>query len=190
MPKTQTTERRIHAGIEVRAATDSEPARLVGWPILYDTLSVDLGGFREKISPGAFAGTLNGDVRAAVEHEGGIAVIGRTTNGTLELRDSEKGIEAVIYPPDTQMGRDVVTLVTRGDLDSMSFKFRVIDDKWERRGEEDIRTLLAAELLDVAIVDMAAYPDTTVAARALEEWQAEHAADIDRRVRAAAVEKS
>ena len=68
------TERRFHDGrLEVRAV-EGQPGTLVGYAAVFNELSVDLGGFREMIRPGAFSGSLarQPDVRAVVEHGGGL----------------------------------------------------------------------------------------------------------------------
>lgn len=146
--------------------------KLVGYAAVFDQLSEDLGGFREKIQRGAFAKTLGLDVRALVDHESS-KVLGRTKNKTLLLEEDSHGLKATINPPDTQMARDTVMLVEGGYVDQMSFGFRTISDKWESKDGEDIRTLTEVELFDVSIVTYPAYTgtDIKVALRSLEAWK-------------------
>ena len=63
-------ELRYLTGVELRADDDKAPV-IVGYAAMFDKLSSDLGGFREKIQPGAFARTLKdgADVRALVDHD-------------------------------------------------------------------------------------------------------------------------
>lgn len=73
-------------------------------------------GFRETIEPGAFTDSLGGDIRALgsmIPH----ACVGRTKSGTLRLWEDDQGLAFELNPPDTQDGRDAVTLIERGDVD-------------------------------------------------------------------------
>jgi len=146
---------------------------LEGYAIRYDSLSEDLG-FRERIATGAFSKNLRSDpdVRALVEHSPE-KIIGRTRAGTLQLIEDERGVRVSIDPPDTQVGRDVVESVKRGDLSAMSFGFRAVNDSWENVDGEAVRTIHEGELFDVSIVSFPAYPDTSIAARSMDAWRKE-----------------
>jgi HK97 family phage prohead protease len=134
---------------------------LRGHAAFFDNLSLDLGGFREWIARGAFARTLNADVLALVGHDPNL-VIGRTTAGTVRLAEDRVGLATEIDPPDTAVARDLITLVERRELTSMSFGFKVLRDRWEpgRTPDDVIRTLLEVELFDVSAVSMPAYRAT------------------------------
>lgn len=167
------TERRFYEGkLEVRADGVGNAATLVGYAAVFNHLSVDLGGFREVIRPGAFTGSLarQPDVRAVVEHGGGLEVLGRTTNGTLRLAEDDAGLRVEIEMPDTLAGRDTMTLVRRGDLSQMSFAFRVPQDgdRWTMTDSYTLRELLNVDIHDgdVSVVAYPAYPATSVEARA------------------------
>lgn len=168
-----TTERRFNAEpIEVRAS--GEEITLAGYAAVYNTLSVDLGGMREMIAPGAFARSLTGDVRALYDHDTGL-VLGRTKSGTLKLYDDDKGLRVEVSPPNTAMARSIVESIRRGDVDQMSFGFRTLRDRWTSQGDIAIRTLEEVELFEVSFVAFPAYPDTSAAVRSLEEWRSAHA---------------
>src|SRR5258705_2869376 len=89
---------------ELRIA-DGQPNRFVGL-IPYGTLSVDLGGWRERITDTAFRTTLNSgaDVRALVDHSSD-KLLGRTMNQTLRLSDKPRGPGSAIGTPDTNYDR-------------------------------------------------------------------------------------
>jgi hypothetical protein len=161
--------------IEIRKDDDAKP-KLVGYAAVFNSLSEDLGGFREKIEPGAFKKTIkDADVRALWNHDSNY-VLGRTKSGTLSLKEDDKGLYIEIDPPDTQWSRDLMASIKRKDVDQMSFGFRTIIDEWEEKGKENIRTLKEVELFDVSPVTWPGYPKTNVkvALRSLEEWRAEN----------------
>jgi HK97 family phage prohead protease len=97
-------------------------------------------------------------------------LLGRTANRTARLAVDTRGLRVEVDVPDTQDGRDTLTLVKRGDLSQMSFAFRVPDggDRWRAEKEQTIRELLDVELFDVSLVTFPAYRATSVSARALE----------------------
>lgn len=178
--------------VEARAEGDADgekPRQLVGYAAVFDTETVIYDYFRERISPGAFAGAIEGDVRALWNHDTN-HVLGRTKAGTLRLSEDEKGLRVEIDPPDTQLGRDLMVSVDRGDISQMSFAFRAIREEWEEReGEMPLRTILEAELFEVSPVTFPAYEDTEISARseakaALEERRQTAARAAHQRMRA------
>lgn len=154
---------------------EGKPPMIRGHAAVFNALSSDLGGFREKIMPGAFRDTIaNDDVVALFNHDAN-HVLGRRSAGTLTLSEDEQGLAIEIEPPDTQLGRDLVTSIRRGDVSGMSFGFRVAknDQTWERSDPTPVRTLKKVQLLDVSPVTFPAYPQTDVAMRSLQEFKEE-----------------
>jgi HK97 family phage prohead protease len=98
-----------------------------------------------------------------INHEG--LPLARTKNETLRLREDEIGLYMDADLPDTQAARDLYTLVERGDVDQMSFAFRVIRQKWNEGRTERTLTELSLADGDVSVVTYPAYPTTTVEAR-------------------------
>lgn len=153
--------------IEIRA--NDEDKQLVGHSAVFEQLSEDLGGFREKIRAGAFTESIiQDDVRALFNHDSNF-VLGRNRNGTLELSEDDKGLKVSIDPPDTQWARDLMFSVARGDINQMSFAFETLIDEWDETGVIPIRTLIKVKLYDVSIVTYPAYPQTSVGVRSPED---------------------
>lgn len=152
--------------IEFRAAAGN---RLEGYAALYNSPSADLGGFTEVIRPGAFTASLaaSPDVLALYEHDTR-HVLGRTSAGTLKLAEDQTGLLFSVEVPPTSIGRDVLVSVERGDIRGASFAFRAQKDRWTEGYGGMMRELLAVDLLDITITASPAYPDTSVARRALE----------------------
>jgi HK97 family phage prohead protease len=130
----------------------------------------------EVIEPGAFRDVLNNDVRALVDHQGGLTTLARTKSGTLKLSEDEIGLRYEFEVPNTQAGRDLVTILERGDIDQSSFGFQVNRDGQRFEDiEEDgksvtIRTISkVSRLLDVSPVTFPAYPDTVAVTRSFDE---------------------
>ena len=147
---------------------------IVGHAAVFGSMSADLGGFREQIAPGAFADAIGrDDVRALFNHDAS-AILGRTSAGTLRLREDVSGLAVQIELPDTQVARDLGISIARRDVSQMSFGFMVPQggDKWEQRGKQLVRTITAVEpLIDVSPVTFPAYPDTDAAMRSLDRFK-------------------
>ena len=166
-------ERRMVATADLRVIAEGTP-RIAGHAALFDSVSEDLGGFRERIRPGAFAASLAADdVRALFNHDPNV-ILGRNRAGTLRLTEDERGLGIEIDPPDTQAARDLMVSIARGDVSQMSFGFSVGPggQTWEKDAQGGVlRTLTAVRLFDVSPVVFPAYPDTAVAVRALHAWR-------------------
>jgi HK97 family phage prohead protease len=161
-------ERRIvDAQLEVRSSGD-EPVKLIGYAAVFDRDANIAGLFLERIAPGAFAAAVaEDDVRALFNHDPNF-VLGRTAAGTLRLSEDETGLLYEVDPPDTQVARDLMVSVKRGDVNQSSFGFQVVRDEWlraENAGDLPKRTILEARLFDVSPVTYPAYEETTAEAR-------------------------
>lgn len=156
---------------EVRASDAGKVAK--GYAALFNT-NADIGGyFTETIARGAFSETIkSADVRALIDHDSG-RVIGRSTAGTLRLKEDETGLAVEIDLPDTTDGRDLAVQLDRGDISGMSFGFRVTHDEWDESGVIPARTIHKVELFEVSAVAFPAYDDTTLAMRSLDQARKE-----------------
>ena len=157
-------------GLEIK---EDENGRTVirGYAAVYNSDSQDLGGFVERILPGAFDEVLgsNPDVFGKYNHE---RVIGRTSSGTMRLFSDARGLRYEISPP--RSAADVVELIERNDVRGSSFAFRTKGDKerWykDERGRM-VREIRGFDFLgDAGPVDNPAYlaTETYVSKRALD----------------------
>jgi len=161
----------LSAQIELRAAAEGEePKKVFGYAAKFNSRSDNLGSegyqFYEVIQPGAFDEVLNDDVRALFNHESS-AILARSKNGkgSLQLGIDATGLWYEFEAPDTQVGRDLLTSLKRGDVDQMSFAFRVIRQKWNDDRSRRVLTEVSLADGDVSVVTYPAYPTTTVEAR-------------------------
>ena len=143
-----------------------EQAYLSFYAIVFDQLSRELWedgvAFRERILTGALDGADLSNVVATLFHDK-TKILGRTKAGTLTLKVDEYGLLATVTLGNTQLHRDVIELVKRGDLFECSFIGLVTDWYDADEGEGMVRTIKKISLLrDVSIVDNAAYPNTNI----------------------------
>ncbi len=148
--------------IRLQLREDDVPS-IVGHAAVFNQLSEEMWGFREKIAPGAFRGAINQnqDVRALINHDSNF-VLGRTKNGTLSLSEDTKGLRVSIDPPTTTFAADLLVSIERKDINQMSFGFEVLKETWETDGDKNIRTIEDVNLFDVSVVTFPAYPTTDV----------------------------
>ena len=152
---------------------DGDKPTVVGYGAVFNSMSNDLGGFREFIAPDAFEGRLEDDVRFLVNHDANL-ILARTTNGTLRLSVDEKGLRYEADMPNTSTARDLMELLKNGTISQSSFAFTVEEDSWEVKDGMNIRTIdKVSQLYDVSSVTYPAYnqASSAVALRSLEEWK-------------------
>lgn len=164
-------ERRTHT-VEMRVkdpAYGSKTPVMSGYAANFNSLSEDLGGFREVLMPGCFKEALgHSDVRGLFNHNPD-KILGRNASGTLRLTEDERGLHFEIDPPETSYAKDLGVSMRRGDVTQCSFGFKVASggDSWaEDSAGMWIRTITKVEqLFDVSPVTYPAYPSTSCSVR-------------------------
>jgi HK97 family phage prohead protease len=172
----------VNNDLQFRFETNEDgKSMLVGYALLYNTPSAVLydankrKAYTEVIQRGAIDPLEEKaqDVVLTYNHDEA-NILARSTSGTLHLTSDETGLFFRAELPDTMLGRDVATLVKRGDLRGASFAFtmRPEDMTWqEREGKTFGYIKNIRQLYDVAVVVRPAYP-------AAEFWsRSETAAD-------------
>ena len=171
----EVVEQRAYDG-ELKAAVEGRTVE--GYASVFNSMSEDLGGFREIILPGAFSDVLDNDVRALYNHDSNY-LLARTTSGTLELKEDEKGLYYRFEMPNTSYGNDMLELFRRGDLTQSSFGFTVEKDNWRMEDGQQVRYIeRVGSLFDVSPVVFPAYNQASSGLRSAEpngEGEAEEA---------------
>jgi uncharacterized protein len=166
--------------VELRAAADGDPV-IEGEGAIFGQ-EADLGYFTEVIERGFFDDVLEDpDIVGLWNHDRDV-VLGRSGNGTLELRQDDTALNYRIHiNPDDSEAMSKYAKVKRGDVHRSSFAFKVksksrgddVDgDEWFLVGDKVIRRLKAGgcrQLYDVSPVTFAAYPTTSAQARSVAE---------------------
>jgi HK97 family phage prohead protease len=128
----------------------------------------DMGFFVEVVRAGAFTKTLSEtpDVRFLINHAG--LPLARTKSGTLTLSQDNIGLKVSAQLDATDP--DVLALVpkmARGDVDSMSFGFRIVRQDWSPDYSQCDLIELALDNGDVSVVTYPANPTTSATLRSL-----------------------
>lgn len=128
-----------------------------------------LGPFAEVVREGAGAKTLseNPATQLLLNHRG--LSMAYTRAGTLRLAEDSTGlsISADANTVRTDV-RDMVTAIEDGNVDEMSFAFRVVRQQWSPDYEQ--RDILEYDIHrgDVSVVNFGANPETSVDLRGLD----------------------
>lgn len=147
---------------ELRVLMQDGHPIVVGSAIVFNEWSCDLGGFRERILPGA--PVLDPDLKALFDHQTAY-VIGSLRAGTMDVSVTDDCVGMTARPPETTWAADMLTSMKRGDIDGMSFAMRVREDKWYVEAGQVCRDVIAADVAELTITSMPAYPQTTAEAR-------------------------
>ena len=137
-----------------------------GYFAVFNTETELWPGAFEEIAPTAFDSSVSGDIRALINHDTTL-VIGRTTNGTLELKVDTRGLwgRIRINPKDSD-AMNIHARVERGDVNQCSFGFYPVKEETELLGDGSIKwTLTDVELFEVSCCTFPAYKETSIQAR-------------------------
>lgn len=121
----------------------------------------------EVIKPGAFTGSISGDVRALINHNTSL-VLGRTKAGTLTLRQDNRGLWGSIkINRDDIDAMNLYARVQRGDVDQCSFGFEIKRETFVDLGRGKYRWEIdeVDPLYEVSVCTFPAYEATSVSAR-------------------------
>ena len=162
--------------IETRSDSEGKIKGLTGYAAKFNEESKPLRDwwgdeFVEVIVPGAFKNSLENNTIKALYNHNPDYVLGSTKSGTLRLEEDEIGLRFDLDLPNTQIANDLYESVKRGDIDGVSFGFKVKEDKWTEVKMDDgwktIRTLREIDLIEISPTAFPAYEQTEVDCRSL-----------------------
>lgn len=147
--------------------------RLGGCPIVFDTLSQDLGGWYERIQSAAVDRTLREgtNVDCLLDHKRETtSIIGSTESGLMRQKKERYGLVVDVRPPDTTVVRDLIANIKAGLVKGMSFRFRPMPDgvRWDEEDGKIIRTITDMKYSEFSYVVNPAYLETSAHVRSLE----------------------
>lgn len=186
-------ERRYRAS-SLRASESAGQRVLSGYAARWNSLSLPLGNFRERLAPRCF--DLEADDQRMLYDHDSAHVLGRKSAATLTLLQDDRGLKFRCVLPDTSVARDVHANVAAGNLDGMSFGMLALKDAWaneklsdakkragriDRDDDDDddeddpdkvvsVRTIVSARCLEVSAVAWPAYEASNVEALSAKLW--------------------
>ena len=182
---TRTMQRQVRSvASNFKTREDGEEKRIEGYFAVFNSVYEIFPGMTESVAPGAFSKTLDGDIRALIDHET-MYVLGRNQAGTLELREDDKGLwGSILINPNDQDAMNLYSRVERGDVNQCSFGFDILSEETEFRENGDVHwTIKEVRLYEVSVCTFPAYSETQVDARRkdkeiimkreTEKWRAE-----------------
>jgi HK97 family phage prohead protease len=124
-------------------------------------------GATESIAPGAFDDSVSDDVRALYNHNTDL-VLGRTSAGTMEIKQDSRGLWGRIrINRDDSDAMNAYARIQRGDITGCSFGFDIADQETEYREDGTVHWTIkrVSPLYEISPCTFPAYQDTTVSAR-------------------------
>ena len=158
------------SGITVMETEQEDEGKLIveGVAVVFDqpTVLFEYDGveYKEVIERGAFDNTDVSQCFFKYNHSNQVMAMARVKNGTLQLTIKDDGLHVRAELADTTGGRDLYTLIKRGDIDKMSFAFNIEEEEYDEV-DHIFRVKKISTLWDVAAVNVPAYDGTSLHAR-------------------------
>lgn len=167
--------REMYFRTDFQTRQENDAKYIEGYFIRFNEETELWDGVFEEVAPEAVDDSLkNNDIRCLFNHDTSI-VLGRTGNGTLELKKDSKGIFGrVKINPNDKQALDIYARIERGDINACSFGFNIINEEIQNRDDGTVKFILKKiDLHEVSPVTFPAYPTTSIQAREkdLEEYK-------------------
>lgn len=156
----------LDSKLEIREEANQEEYIIAGYFAVFNQETELYPGVFESIDRGAFKNSINGDIRALINHDTSL-VLARTTSNTLTLKEDAKGLygEIKINPYDTD-ALNIYERVKRGDVSQCSFGFTINQEEADYRDDGTAHFILKdLNLYEVSVCTFPAYEGTEVEAR-------------------------
>ena len=149
---------------------DNDDLYLEGYFAVYGDIYNVWDGATESIAPGAFEESIHGDVRALYNHDDNL-ILGRTSAGTLELKDDSHGLwgRIKLNRNDTD-AMNAYERIKRGDVTGCSFGFNIESEETDYREDGTVHWTITKvnPLYEISPCVFPAYGATSVSARGKE----------------------
>ncbi len=173
LPVAGQNESRMFEMSEFRAEqVDNKPV-IEGYAAVYGKKTAIGEYFYEVIERGAFDGCDFTDVLFCVNHDLMKIPVARSRNNnassTMQINPDNKGLSIRAYPDieNNAESKSLYYSIQRGDIDGMSFIFRIAEERWENLDKPMPTRYITKfkKVFEVTAASMPAYRDTNIAAR-------------------------
>jgi HK97 family phage prohead protease len=152
---------------KMEAREDGGDLYIEGYFAVFNSVYELWPGATESIAPGAFDDSVSDDVRALYNHNTDL-VLGRTSAGTMEIKQDSRGLWGRIrINRDDSDAMNAYARIRRGDITGCSFGFDIADQETEYREDGTVHWTIkrVSPLYEISPCTFPAYQDTTVSAR-------------------------
>ena len=152
---------------DMQTRNESDDLYLEGYFAVYGDVYQVWDGATESIAPGAFNDSIHGDVRALYNHNDDL-ILGRTSAGTLSLRDDSHGLWGSIkINRNDSDAMNAYERIMRGDVTGCSFGFNIESEETEYHDDGSVHWTITKvnPLYEVSPCVFPAYEATHVSAR-------------------------
>jgi HK97 family phage prohead protease len=176
----ETLER--HVDFDVRSVGEGDGLTLSGYAAVFNTPTrIDSweGKFDEVIVRGAFKKTLSERMPILQWNHGKDPAVGEVPIGAITtIREDARGLYIEARLHDNEHVRPIRDAIASGAVSGMSFRFQVIQEKWDDYPEIPMRTIVETKLLEVGPVAFPAYSATSVGVRSDDIDISDYESDI------------
>lgn len=151
----------------VQTREDGEDLFIEGYFAVFNSIYELWPGATESIAPGAFNDSISDDVRALYNHNSDI-VLGRTSAGTMEIRQDSHGLWGRIrVNRNDGDAMNAYARIARGDITGCSFGFDIAAQETDYRDDGSIHWTITkiSPLYEISPCTFPAYQETIVSAR-------------------------
>ena len=146
---------------------DGEDLYIEGYFAVFNSTYELWPGATESIAPGAFDDSVSDDVRALYNHNTDI-VLGRTSAGTMEIRQDSHGLwgRVKLNRADTD-AMNAYARIARGDITGCSFGFDIAAQETDYREDGTVHWTITkvSPLYEISPCTFPAYKATSISAR-------------------------
>lgn len=146
-----------------------DDGNIEGVPIVFDTPTDINGYFEETIDRGAISKEVLKDVAFFFNHDiRGTKPLARTRNKRLRFTIEDDGVHMIAsINRERSDANDLYLAIRDGDIDGMSFMFRIDEEKWSDLDTEYPKRLITkiGYVQEVSAVNYPAYQSTSINAR-------------------------
>lgn len=157
--------------VDFRAEPSADGLTLEGYAAVFNaetTIDSWEGQFREQIAPGAFKRSIGMKTPVLQFDHGQHPLIGSLPIGVIRsVSEDSHGLKVRARLSDNWLVEPVRDAIRDGAISGMSFRFRVIADRWDKPKGDDLplRTITELDCLECGPVVWPAYSQTSVGVR-------------------------